>query len=83
MFKERSATDIAEEIRKDRTTVSRYLIELKDLDLITFNTHGRELLYKATLPTKIHSQLIILSFLIRFCSLVFVVIVSLCCKGSG
>jgi predicted transcriptional regulator/ABC-type cobalamin/Fe3+-siderophores transport system ATPase subunit len=53
MFKERSATDIAAEIRKDRTTVSRYLNELKDLDLITFNTHGRELLYKATLPTQI------------------------------
>jgi len=53
MFKERSATDIAAEIRKDRTTVSRYLNELKDLDLINFYTHGRELLYKATLPTQI------------------------------
>jgi predicted transcriptional regulator/ABC-type cobalamin/Fe3+-siderophores transport system ATPase subunit len=53
MFKERSATDIAAEIRKDRTTVSRYLNELKDLDLITFNTHGRETVYKATLPTQI------------------------------
>lgn len=53
VFKERSATDIAAEIRKDRTTVSRYLNELKDLDLITFNTHGRETLYKATLPTQI------------------------------
>ena len=53
IFKTRSATDIAAEIRKDRTTVSRYLNELKDLDLITFNTHGRETLYKATLPTQI------------------------------
>jgi len=53
MFKERSATDIAAEIRKDRTTVSRYLNELKDLDLITFNTHGRETVYKANLPTQI------------------------------
>jgi predicted transcriptional regulator/ABC-type cobalamin/Fe3+-siderophores transport system ATPase subunit len=53
MFKGRSATDIAAEIRKDRTTVSRYLNELKDLDLITFNTHGRETVYKATLPTQI------------------------------
>jgi predicted transcriptional regulator/ABC-type cobalamin/Fe3+-siderophores transport system ATPase subunit len=52
MFKERSAADLAAEIGKDRTTVSRYLNELKDLDLITFNTHGRELLYKATLPTQ-------------------------------
>jgi predicted transcriptional regulator len=53
IFKTRSATDIAAEIRKDRTTVSRYLNELKDLDLITFNTHGRETVYKATLPTQI------------------------------
>ena len=53
IFKARSATDIAAEIRKDRTTVSRYLNELKDLDLITFNTQGRETLYKATLPTQI------------------------------
>jgi predicted transcriptional regulator len=53
MFKERSAADIAAEIRKDRTTVSRYLNELKDLDLINFNTNGRELLYKATLPAQI------------------------------
>ena len=53
IFKTRSATDIAAEIRKDRTTVSRYLNELKDLDLITFNTHGRETVYKATLSTQI------------------------------
>ncbi|HEX6029263.1 MAG TPA: winged helix-turn-helix domain-containing protein [Nitrososphaeraceae archaeon] len=53
IFKTRSATDIAAEIRKDRTTVSRYLNELKDLDLITFNTHGRETVYKATLPIQI------------------------------
>jgi hypothetical protein len=53
IFKERSATDIAAEIRKDRTTVSRYLNELKDLDLITFNTQGRETVYKANLPTQI------------------------------
>jgi predicted transcriptional regulator/sulfur relay (sulfurtransferase) DsrC/TusE family protein len=53
IFKARSATNIAAEIRKDRTTVSRYLNELKDLDLITFNTHGRETVYKATLPTQI------------------------------
>jgi predicted transcriptional regulator/ABC-type cobalamin/Fe3+-siderophores transport system ATPase subunit len=53
IFKARSATDIAAEIRKDRTTVSRYLNELKDLDLITFNTQGRETVYKATLPTQI------------------------------
>ena len=53
IFKARSATDIAAEIRKDRTTVSRYLNELKDLELITFNTHGRETVYKATLPTQI------------------------------
>jgi predicted transcriptional regulator/ABC-type cobalamin/Fe3+-siderophores transport system ATPase subunit len=53
IFKARSATDIAAEIRKDRTTVSRYLNELKDLDLITFNTQGREIVYKATLPTQI------------------------------
>ena len=53
IFKTRTATDIAAEIRKDRTTVSRYLNELKDLDLITFNTHGREIVYKATLPTQI------------------------------
>jgi predicted transcriptional regulator/ABC-type cobalamin/Fe3+-siderophores transport system ATPase subunit len=53
IFKARSATNIAAEIRKDRTTVSRYLNELKDLDLITFNTQGRETLYKATLPTQI------------------------------
>jgi hypothetical protein len=53
IYKTRSATDIAAEIRKDRTTVSRYLNELKDLDLITFNTHGRETVYKATLPTQI------------------------------
>ena len=53
IYKERSATNIAVEIRKDRTTVSRYLNELKELDLINFNTHGRELLYKATLPTQI------------------------------
>jgi DNA-binding transcriptional ArsR family regulator len=53
IFKARSATDIAAEIRKDRTTVSRYLNELKDLDLITFNMQGRETLYKATLPTQI------------------------------
>jgi predicted transcriptional regulator len=53
IFKARSATDIAAEIRKDRTTVSRYLNELKDIDLITFNTQGRETLYKATLPTQI------------------------------
>jgi predicted transcriptional regulator/guanylate kinase len=53
IFKARSATNIAAEIRKDRTTVSRYLNELKDLDLITFNTQGRETVYKATLPTQI------------------------------
>ncbi len=53
IFKARSATDIAAEIRKDCTTVSRYLNELKDLDLITFNTQGREIVYKATLPTQI------------------------------
>jgi ABC-type cobalamin/Fe3+-siderophores transport system ATPase subunit/DNA-binding transcriptional ArsR family regulator len=53
IFKARSATDIAAEIRKDRTTVSRYLNELKDIDLITFNAQGRETLYKATLPTQI------------------------------
>ena len=53
IFKARSASDIAAEIRKDRTTVSRYLNELKDIDLITFNTQGRETLYKATLPTQI------------------------------
>ena len=53
IFKARSATNIAAEIRKDRTTVSRYLNELKDIDLITFNTQGRETLYKATLPTQI------------------------------
>lgn len=53
IFKARSATDIAAEIRKDRTTVSRYLNELKDIDLITFNSQGRETLYKATLPTQI------------------------------
>jgi sulfur relay (sulfurtransferase) DsrC/TusE family protein/DNA-binding transcriptional ArsR family regulator len=53
IFKARSATDIAAEIRKDRTTVSRYLNELKDIDLITFNMQGRETLYKATLPTQI------------------------------
>ena len=53
IFKTRTATDIAAEIRKDRTTVSRYLNELKDLDLITFNTHGRETVYKATSPTQI------------------------------
>jgi len=53
IFKARSATNIAAEIRKDRTTVSRYLNELKDLDLITFNMQGREIVYKATLPTEI------------------------------
>src|SRR5215210_4639661 len=53
IFKARSATDISAEIRKDRTTVSRYLNELKDLELITFNTQGRETIYKATLPTQI------------------------------
>ncbi|MBM3910157.1 MAG: ArsR family transcriptional regulator [Thaumarchaeota archaeon] len=51
--KEKTPTEISSEIKKDRTTVSRHLSDLRELGLVEYYQRGRESYYGATEPVKI------------------------------
>lgn len=53
IFEEKTPTELSADMRKDRTTISRHLNELKESGLVKFDTHGRESVYVATLPVQI------------------------------
>ncbi|MBI4258115.1 MAG: ArsR family transcriptional regulator [Thaumarchaeota archaeon] len=53
IFSGKSPTEISSTIRKDRTTVSRHLMDLKEAGLVDFTPRGRESVYQAVLPTRI------------------------------
>jgi len=55
--RERSPTEISSVLRKDRSTISRHLSDLRELGLVEFRTRGRESVYKVTLPVKIRFEL--------------------------
>jgi len=50
--KGKTPTEISSEIKKDRTTVSRHLSDLRELDLVELQPRGREAYYRATEPVK-------------------------------
>jgi len=50
---EKTPSEISEKLNKDRTTISRHLSDLKELGLIEYNHRGREILYQATIPSRI------------------------------
>lgn len=54
---EKTPTEISSEIQKDRTTVSRHLNELKDLELVEQRSKGRESYYRATEPVRILTEI--------------------------
>ncbi len=53
----RSPTEIGSMTRRDRTTVSRHLNDLRELGLVEMSTHGRESMYTATEPTRIRFEI--------------------------
>lgn len=53
VYVEKSPTEVAAKMGKDRTTISRHLNDLKEMDLVNFSSRGREASYKATLPVRI------------------------------
>jgi DNA-binding transcriptional ArsR family regulator len=44
----KTPTEVSSALRKDRTTMSRHLSDLKDLGLVRLETRGRESVYEAT-----------------------------------
>lgn len=53
----RSPTEISSSLRKDRTTISRHLFDLREVGLADFRTHGRESLYRATDAVRIRHEI--------------------------
>jgi predicted transcriptional regulator len=53
----RTPTEISSVLKKDRTTISRHLNELREMGLVEFVTRGRESVYEATEPTKVRIEI--------------------------
>lgn len=53
----KTPTEISLILKKDRTTISRHLSDLKERGLVKFKSRGRESMYEATEPTKIRLEL--------------------------
>lgn len=57
IFSGKSPTEISSTIRKDRTTVSRHLMDLREAGMVDFTTRGRESVYQATLATRVRYEI--------------------------
>jgi len=53
----KTPTEISLILKKDRTTISRHLNDLKESGLVEFKPRGRESMYEATEPAKIRFEL--------------------------
>jgi len=55
--KPRTPTEISSILKKDRTTISRHLGDLRDIGLVNFEPKGRESMYVATEAVKIRFEM--------------------------
>ena len=53
----RTPTELSSFLRKDRTTISRHLSELRELGLVEYTSRGRKSVYEATEPVKIRFEI--------------------------
>jgi len=53
----KTSTEISIILKRDRTTISRHLSDLRKRGLVEFKPRGRESMYEATEPTKIRFEL--------------------------
>jgi len=53
----RTPTEISSILRKDRTTISRHLNDLRELGLVEFTTRGRESVYEISEPLKVRFEI--------------------------
>jgi DNA-binding transcriptional ArsR family regulator len=58
---EKTPTELSSSLLKDRSTISRHLNDLKEMELVTMHKRGRDSVYKITEPMKIQIELNILS----------------------
>ncbi len=57
LFEGKTPTQLSSILRKDRTTISRHLSELRQQGLVLFNSRGRDSVYQATLPTRVRYEI--------------------------
>ena len=53
----KTPTEISSRLKKDRTTISRHLSDLREMGLVEFMTRGRESVYEVTKPVKIRFEI--------------------------
>lgn len=54
----KTPTEISSILKKDRTTISRHLGDLRELGLVDFRPRGRESVYEATEPVKVRFEIV-------------------------